>query len=67
LAILTPDGQLFASDLCCRIISDGTVNSTKHCSNAGKKRRGVCFEGLTFAQKEQLERFFDLHTEKTIH
>jgi len=67
LAILTPDGQLFASDLCCRVISDTAINPTEPHARRSNRRRGACFEGLSASQREQIERFIDLHTKKTIH
>jgi signal transduction histidine kinase len=67
LAILTPDGQLFATDLRCRIVSDSHANSVKYSSHATSKRRSICFEGLTTVQQEQIERFIDIHTKRTIH
>jgi len=68
IAIMTPDGNIFLSDIHCRIVSDipaGSGFSTAE--EEPRARRSVCFENLTLLQMKQIDHFIHTLATKRLH
>jgi DNA-binding response OmpR family regulator len=62
LAIMTPDGKIFLSDIRCRMVSDIPAGNDLPLPQTGQARRSVCFEALTMQQKERINQFIRKYT-----
>jgi signal transduction histidine kinase len=62
LALMTPDGEIFISDIRCRTVSDISTASGIRLPAPNQARRGVCFEGLSLLQAERIHQFIHTHT-----
>jgi len=67
LAIMTPDGKIFISDIPCRTVSEIPAGSGITLPASDKSRRSVCFDELTKLQTERIDQFIHHHATQTIH
>ena len=64
---MTPDGEIFISDIHCRTVSDIPGESGISLADERHSRRSVRFEGLSMLQMEQINRFIHTHTTQLLH
>ncbi|WP_419659005.1 two component system sensor histidine kinase, hybrid [Desulfosarcina variabilis str. Montpellier] len=61
LSIMRPNGEIFITDMHCRIVSDIPL------PQPGQARRSVCFENLSLSQRKRINQFIQNHTTSSVN